>query len=100
MNENWGSHFRVTDGDLIFKQGNYSEQYFFHFPSFNYIYSSQCLTHPHALWDDNLKRETIFWSDKTMVLRCVIPVVCRKTNGEVNISHENTTMVVWVCGGV
>jgi len=25
------------------------------------------------------------------VLRCVIPVVCRKTNGEVHISHENTT---------
>ena len=23
-----------------------------------------------------------------------MPVVCRKTNGEVNISHENTTMVV------
>ena len=23
-----------------------------------------------------------------------------KTNGEVNISHENTTVVVWICGGV
>ena len=33
-------------------------------------------------------------------LRCVIRVVCRKTNGEVNIGHENTTMVVWICGGV
>ena len=32
-------------------------------------------------------------------LRCVIPVVCRKTNGEVNISHENTTMVVWIYDG-
>jgi len=30
------------------------------------------------------------------ILRCVIPVVCRKTNGEVNISHENTTMVFWI----
>ena len=33
-------------------------------------------------------------------LRCVIAVVCRKTNGEVNISHENTTMVEWVYDGV
>jgi len=33
------------------------------------------------------------------ILRCVIPVVCRKTNGEVNISHENTTMVVWIYEG-
>ena len=24
------------------------------------------------------------------ILRCVIPAVCRKINGEVNISHENT----------
>jgi len=23
-----------------------------------------------------------------------------ETNGEVNISHENTTMVVWICDGV
>ena len=30
------------------------------------------------------------------VLRCFITVVCRKTNGEVNISHENTSMVVWI----
>jgi len=28
------------------------------------------------------------------------PVVSRKTNGEVIISHENTTIVVWVYGGV
>jgi len=28
------------------------------------------------------------------------PVVCRKTNGEVNISHENTTMAVWIYDGV
>jgi len=27
------------------------------------------------------------------ILWCVIPVVCRKTDGEVNISHENTTTV-------
>jgi len=35
-----------------------------------------------------------------IVLRYVNPVVCRKTNGEVIISHENTTMIVWVYGGV
>jgi len=35
-----------------------------------------------------------------IILRCVIPVVCRKTNGEVNVSHENTTMVVWIYDGV
>ena len=35
-----------------------------------------------------------------LALRCVIPVVCRKTNGEVNISHENTSMVVWIYDGV
>ena len=34
------------------------------------------------------------------LLRCVVPVVCRKTNVEVNIGHENTTVVVWICGGV
>jgi hypothetical protein len=34
------------------------------------------------------------------ILRCVIPVVYRKSNGEVNISHENTTMVVWIYDGV
>ena len=28
------------------------------------------------------------------------PCVCRKTNVEVNISHENTTMVVWIYDGV
>jgi len=33
------------------------------------------------------------------ILRCVIPVVCRKTNGEVNISHENTTIVVRIYDG-
>jgi len=26
--------------------------------------------------------------------------VCRKTNGEVNISHETTTVVVWICDGI
>jgi len=26
--------------------------------------------------------------------------VCRKTNGEVNISHENTTVVIWIYDGV
>ena len=31
-----------------------------------------------------------------IILRCVIPVVCRKTNGEVNISNEITTRVVWI----
>ena len=36
----------------------------------------------------------------TIILRCVVPVVCRKTNGEVNISHENTAMVVWIYDGV
>ena len=35
-----------------------------------------------------------------VILRCVVPVVCRKTDGEVNISHENTTMVVWIYDGV
>ena len=34
-----------------------------------------------------------------IILRCVIPVVCRKTNGEVDISHKNTTMVVWIYDG-
>jgi len=34
------------------------------------------------------------------ILRRVIPVVCRKTNGEVNISHENTTVVVWMYDSV
>ena len=34
------------------------------------------------------------------ILRCVFPVVCTKTNGEVNISHENTTMAVWIYDGV
>jgi hypothetical protein len=34
------------------------------------------------------------------ILKCVIPVARRKTDGEVNISHENTTMVVWIYGGV
>jgi len=33
-------------------------------------------------------------------LRCVIPVVCRKTHGEVNISHESTTMIVWIYDGI
>ena len=37
---------------------------------------------------------------KALTLRCVIPVVCRITNGEVNISHENTTMVVWIYDSV
>ena len=59
------SHFRVTDGDddegdddnddLIFKQGYYSEQYFCHFLSFNYLHSSHCLTQPYALLDGSLK---------------------------------------------
>ena len=26
--------------------------------------------------------------------------LCRKTNGEVNISHENTTVVVWIYDGI
>ena len=39
-------------------------------------------------------------SCKVAVLRCVFPVVCRKTNGVVNISHGNTTVVVWIYGGV
>jgi len=30
----------------------------------------------------------------------VIPVVYRKTNGEVHISHETTTMVLWICDGI
>ena len=34
------------------------------------------------------------------ILRCVIPVVYRKSNGEANISHENTIMVVWIYDGV
>jgi len=38
--------------------------------------------------------------DKSVPLRYVIPVVCRKTNGEVNISHENSTMIVWIYDGV
>jgi len=34
------------------------------------------------------------------ILRFVIPVVCRKIEAEVNISHENTTMVVRIYDGV
>jgi len=41
-----------------------------------------------------------FKEQQKTVLRCVIPVVCRKTKGEVNISHENTTMVVWIYDGI
>ena len=26
--------------------------------------------------------------------------MCRKTNGEVNISHETTTVVVWIYDGI
>ena len=29
-----------------------------------------------------------------------MPVVCRRTNGMVNIDHENTTMVVWIYDGI
>ena len=36
----------------------------------------------------------------TILLRCAIAVVCRKTNVEVNISCENTTVVVWIYGGI
>ena len=35
-----------------------------------------------------------------LILRCAIPVVCRMTNGEINISHGNTTVVVWIYDGV
>jgi len=38
--------------------------------------------------------------DLEWILWCVIPVVWRETNGEVNISHENTTMVVWIYDGI
>ena len=38
--------------------------------------------------------------NRVCVPRFVIPVVCRKTNGEVNISHENITVVVWIYDGV
>jgi len=31
---------------------------------------------------------------------CQPRFVCRKTNSEVNISHENTTMVVWIYDGI
>ena len=41
-----------------------------------------------------------FLLDTGQVLRCVIPVVCRKTNSEVNISHETTTVVVWIYDGI
>ena len=46
---------------------------------------------PMQNWGDGLESTAT-----CVILRCVIPVVCRKTNGEVNISHENTTMVVWI----
>jgi len=53
------------------------------------------------------KIETIcvdfYWNDVGLrggILRCVISVVCRKTNCEVNISHETTTMVVWIYDGI
>ena len=36
----------------------------------------------------------------SVILKCAIAVVCRKTNGEVNISQENTTVVVWIYDGV
>jgi len=35
-----------------------------------------------------------------VILRCVIPVVCRKADGEVNIGHETTTMLVWIYDGI
>jgi len=35
-----------------------------------------------------------------IILSCVTTVVCRKTNSEVNISHETTTMVVWIYDGI
>jgi len=35
-----------------------------------------------------------------IILKCVIPVVCRKTNGGVNVIHETTTMVVWIYDGI
>ena len=45
-------------------------------------------------WHSSVKVHSV------IILRCVIPVVCRKTNSEVNISHETTTMVVWICDGI
>ena len=35
-----------------------------------------------------------------VILRFVIAAVCRKTNGEVNISNKHTTVVVWIYDGV
>jgi hypothetical protein len=34
------------------------------------------------------------------VVRARIKVLDRNTNGEVNICHENTTMVVWIYDGI
>jgi len=41
-----------------------------------------------------------FMLNSPVILRCVMPVVCRKTNGDVNISHETTTVVVWIYDGI
>jgi len=42
----------------------------------------------------------LFGSPCSVILRCVTLVVCRKANGKVNIGHEDTTVVVWIYGGV
>ena len=34
------------------------------------------------------------WDEKCKILRCAIPVVRRKTNGELNVRKENTTIIV------
>ena len=35
-----------------------------------------------------------------VILMCVIPLCVEKTDSEINISHETTTMVVWIYGGI
>ena len=57
-------------------------------------------------WDFNEQTEKLvrllLYTSRTVkeILRCVIPVMCRKTDGGANISHENTNMVVRIYDGV
>ena len=48
----------------------------------------------------NITEQAILQKLTRKILRCVIPVVCRNINGDVNISHENTTVIEWIYGGV
>jgi hypothetical protein len=54
----------------------------------------------HTVVIDNISLNGNFHIAIIIILRCVIPVVCRKTNGEVNISNENIITIVWIYDGV